>query len=200
MQLTISLVRVSLPPISIRIINDMMQVMMGSQIGFYLTPNDQIELGKVLVTECGARLVSGTVLQSGIALLSPESLGSPVYGNRVLLSREVDFPELSFDPLGMGRGFVCDSSSSPVIDFDLGRVSDKCIFRGRLYRSDHVAKDGELLPKSDDWRSWAKRAFSLCKRFLYRIDDRASPLFGFFLGSEARRLWEKGEVELCLNG
>jgi hypothetical protein len=163
---------------------------MGSQINFFLGPQDLLTISK----EIGS-VGDPVFLHPTSEAIEPKEVENiiPVYGSevlRILIARREDLPSIVFRPRQGHRDYISDTQDSLVIEFGRPYVADHLIRAGRLYRDDKFwLKDGHSQPKPEEWVSWAKKLFEKCRRSLARIGDS-----GYFAGQQAIAMRQTGVV------
>lgn len=76
---------------------------------------------------------------------------------------------------------------SPAIQFQLCIQQNDEILRGRFYcQLRYVEADGYIVEKSDEFKKWTNKVYTLVKNFCVKNAD------GYYVGPEAQQLVAKG--------
>ncbi|CAN1577856.1 hypothetical protein MCELHM10_04207 [Paracoccaceae bacterium] len=151
---------------------------MGSQVNFFLGPNDLRQLASVLSKS--GELVFWRA-DPRTALLQEVTDIVPTYGVDTLqlqLARRADFQQVLHLFSRASSGYSSDLSLyQPVVEFDLPYVAKGYIRSGRVYRQDaYWNPNDEHERKEEEWIRWAKQLFSSVRRSLTKIDGTHSDL------------------------
>jgi hypothetical protein len=162
---------------------------MGSQVNFFLGPNDLRQLASVLSKS--GELVFWRA-DPRTALLQEVTDIVPTYGVDTLqlqLARRADFQQVLHLFSRASSGYSSDLSLyQPVVEFDLPYVAKGYIRSGRVYRQDaYWNPNDEHERKEEEWIRWAKQLFSSVRRSLTKIDGTHS-----YAGKEAIEMRAKG--------
>lgn len=161
---------------------------MGSQINFFLGPQDLISMSELICSVDDSVLLQVTSESS-----EPLEVANmiPVYGSdvlNVLIARREDLPLINFRPRQGHRDYISDTRSSLVIEFARPYVTERLIRSGRLYRDDNLwLPGGNSEPKPMEWIRWGKKLFEKCRRSLTKIDDS-----GYYAGQQAMAMRKAG--------
>ena len=161
---------------------------MGSQINFFLGPNDLADLFDVL-TQSNDIVILSDESDSELPQEAPRVV--PIYGVdrlRVLIARRTEMASLRLKPVGKTGRYTARTQDANLVEFDRPYVSQGYIRAGRLYRTDSIwQSDGSAYSKGEEWKKWASKLFSRCRKSLEKVGDT-----GFYAGKEALGMRKAG--------
>jgi hypothetical protein len=161
---------------------------MGHQVNFYLTEADQKELSSLFDEVEGISAFLEPIRDTKLVQNSAETFSQWRVGqHRVCLFLWEQRDSLNFEKLGSQKLFFNDCVENNIVQFDRCIHNNKSIQIGRLYYvSKYPGDDGYLVEKSPEFVSFAKRLFSITKKFCGKPTD------GEYFGPRAKLLVGKG--------
>jgi hypothetical protein len=162
---------------------------MGSQVEFFLGPSDLIAL-----SDAFSQLAELVYLRPDLRVMqlhAPEDI-VPRYGTenlRFYIARKHDVQLLMSHREGeIESQLPHHTTYQPIVEFDRPFVSNSYIRAGRMYRVDsYYLPSGEVVRKSEDWISWAKKLFAVTRKSLAKVGDS-----GYYAGEEALAMRSSG--------
>ena len=157
---------------------------MGRKFSFFLSSSDQQRFNSFLLDVDDSVFFNSRPNYPEAQILDSSASRE---SHRVLVGRRSDLSNIRFISISGCSDFSSDVSSQPFIEFDRSHLKAKCLWEGRLYRTDRFwDENGEISLKSEDFVRWADRLFRIAKKSLTKIES------GFYAGDEAIEMRKNG--------
>ena len=153
-------------------------MIMGKQIGFFMTPSDEKVFLSSVQKEFGPLVVVSNTSKKEREIIA-ELECADAFNTNLSLVRADDLHDIIYSYVAAQGVFCVDLLNSEVVQFNRCKYVTSWLAPGRLWfekKTDHGAKSREFL-------SWANKLLSWIDRNYVRTDDRLH-----FVGPEAKEL------------
>jgi hypothetical protein len=161
---------------------------MSKQVYFFLSISDQNEVARLIDKLGDVFALKQPTKGANVNCSSVEGVSNwSEQNNQPVFFRRQDIELLVIRPSGMLGDYYVELQDSPVIQFEHCIQRNSEILRGRFYCQHRFCNsDGYIVEKSDEFKRWTNRVYSLVKKYCVR---NAS---GNYVGPEAQQLVHKG--------
>jgi hypothetical protein len=162
---------------------------MSKQVYFFLSISDQISIAKLIDGLGNVSALRQPTKTSNLICQAVEDVATwTMTEHQPVFFRADDFQNLIVEHVKSPAGdYWVNIFDSPVIQFSHCIQRSNEILRGRFYcQHRYVDADGYIVEKSDEFKKWTNRVYSLVKKFCSKNAD------GYYVGPEAQLLVVNG--------
>ncbi|TKK64045.1 hypothetical protein FC093_23395 [Ilyomonas limi] len=175
---------------------------MGRQINFFLHPDDQPSLDKLLKSFGKIILLPYYHHDNKISTVEDTIVRDvKKEGARIYLVRQEDFKEIKLEHISKFNYWLVADNKLPVLHFDRSIFKDNKIHSGRLYFQPQFADNMQWIKKSDTFINWADNIIKTVRRKLKKYKHKMGNYeYTGYLGDNALKWLKEHKAEVGAAG